>query len=531
IGQKMAMVELKVMLIRFVQRWRMELVEGQEKELEWPVDNITSGFKRAITVIIVATTSAVIGSLTFSGWNKSIDEVTLNLRDLALATVYENVDSTLRSVEDVAKVLGSDPSIRDLLEEMNVNQTALYRDHPKELTALWTMTQMYPHLATAGLATNFPVSRNYQYHPNFTMVHAYHTGGFFFFQDSSTYNATRDGNSYYILPVNKTGWKEDRSLSFIGNGIPYIPDNSEKVDFNLTDNVGRGWWQTAKYGGYLYPLSWFVWKGLPVTAAKSGEDPLGAIQLSISARKLDAFMAKIFVSENAVISLWQSDGEMVASSVPNTTYVPTTDLRNIQHYTAENTTQPLIRETAHHLLTRFGSYNAIPDSLHSTFTSPTHGTILVNVRLITNYTNLKWILVLCVPAEDFIGTLSSTQTSVIGAVSGTAVGMVVLSAIIAYALVYPIRRLTATMVQATAFDFSAIRGGYLTQKSVWEPMEIAECKGVFNTMLTRFAGAIQANKNLMQRATTSSLPGTQTGNGTGGKEVREMRADLRETRV
>ncbi|KAJ3294256.1 hypothetical protein HK104_003792 [Borealophlyctis nickersoniae] len=359
------------------------------------------------------------------------------------------------------------------------------------------------------MSTNFPVSLNYQYSVNWTSFYAYPVGGVFWIADASTYNTSLGLNSQHVRVVNPAGWDQNRTLSFLPFQKLWVADSREKINFQYVDDVGRGWWQDAKYGGLLYSLSWPVWRGLPATVAKAGEDPLGMVQVAMSPYRLEAYLKAIKISANAVLSLWEDDGEMVAASVPNATIVPTAALRDVVHYWAHNTTNSLIVSTANMLLSQYKSYDAIPDNLETSFESES-GEILVNVRLITSFKNLKWILVLSVPKEDFLGTLESTQRSVIGAVSGTAVGMVLMSTLMAAALVYPIRRLSATMVQATAFDFSAIRDGYLTKQSILEPLEIAHCKAVFNTMLTRFAAAIQANKSLMGKNTTSNSVAAST---------------------
>ncbi|KAJ3273524.1 hypothetical protein HK104_004261 [Borealophlyctis nickersoniae] len=469
-----------------------------------------------MSMAIVATTSAVIGSLTFAGWNQSIDEVTLTLRKLALNTAFENVNATLRSVEDMAKVLGADPQIRNAMLDMRSNPSKLWREYPNVLTTFWTMGVNYPQIATVGFATNLPANNSYQYAQTWQMAMSNVGNGVFFYQDNSTYNATTNNYAYWLAPMNPKGWAVDRTvqaLMFPPYAFRYYADARDKVDFNFSvDN--RPWWQNAKYGGLLYPLFLFVWKGQPTTVGVPNEDPLGVIQVCLSAYGMDIFLQSMNV--NPPKNSRQHDGEMVASSVVNTTVVPTSALTGVVHYNATDTNQTLIRETANNLLQQYTTYDNIPDNLQTSFTSPTYGPILVNIKLITTYTNLKWILVLCVPQSDFTGSLTSTQKRVIGAVSGTACGMLLLSAILAYALVHPIRKLSNTMIQATAFDFSAIRGGYLTQQSIFEPLEIAYCKAVFNTMLTRFAGAIQQNKSLVARGTTSSaagqsVPGTVTG--------------------
>ncbi|KAJ3268139.1 hypothetical protein HK104_005461 [Borealophlyctis nickersoniae] len=366
------------------------------------------------------------------------------------------------------------------------------------------------------MGTNLPLSLNYQFAANSTAFYAYPAGGLFYVTDSSTYNTSLGLNSMHRVLVDPAGWDQNRTIGFLMQSKTlWVADGREKVNLQYIDDVGRAWWQDAKYGGLLYVACWPVWRGLPATAAKAGEDPLGMVFVALSPYRLDALLSQIRISDNAVISLWEDDGEMIAASVPNGTIVPTAALRGVVHYFAHNTTNSLIVRTANNLLSQYKSYNAIPDNLETSFESES-GEILVNVRLITSFQNLKWILVLSVPKNDFVGTLASTQKSVIGAVSGTAVGMVLMSALMAYALVHPIRRLSATMVQAAAFDFSAIRDGYLTKQSIFEPLEIAHCKAVFNTMLTRFAAAIQANKSLVKAnaastsAAATSQPHVQT---------------------
>lgn len=59
-----------------------------------------------------------------------------------------------------------------------------------------------------------------------------------------------------------------------------------------------------------------------------------------------------------------------------------------------------------------------------------------------------------------------------------------------------------TLSNATTFDFSALREGYLDRRSVFK--EISEMQDVFAKMLSKFAEAIQSNKNLVKSAGQTS---------------------------
>ncbi|KAI8590391.1 hypothetical protein BDZ88DRAFT_109092 [Geranomyces variabilis] len=72
--------------------------------------------------------------------------------------------------------------------------------------------------------------------------------------------------------------------------------------------------------------------------------------------------------------------------------------------------------------------------------------------------------------------------------AAAAIGLVV-------AITIPIRQLTRAMVDATKMDFSAVRNGYLHNKS-WIS-ELREMQNVFGIMLSKFSGAIERNKKLL----------------------------------
>ncbi|RKO94253.1 hypothetical protein BDK51DRAFT_53219 [Blyttiomyces helicus] len=189
-----------------------------------------------------------------------------------------------------------------------------------------------------------------------------------------------------------------------------------------------------------------------------------------------------------------SSGAMIASNIPDQVLVPPNFGSQFQATTVNDT---LIAQSAAAFVSTYQSFANVPDFASITYDDAYgRGEILVNAHWITDGYGTNWMLSLIVPKNDFLGTLKQAQSNVEKAVIGATIAMATISALLAFFLVYPIRRLTAIMIQATAFDFSAVREGYLSHSSPWEPAEIAKCKNVFAIMLGKFATAIKQNKGL-----------------------------------
>ncbi|KAI8817868.1 uncharacterized protein EV422DRAFT_208978 [Fimicolochytrium jonesii] len=323
--------------------------------------------------------------------------------------------------------------------------------------------------------------------------------GFFLVQDGSTPLNQAIGSDYYfnalfqkLAIAGPTGLVQWSLLPPIPALDP--PGHQYPIDLPATDpasNVSVGIWAPIKTdkAGMHFPLYRKYWKNQPLGSATPNEDHEGMGIVALSVRSIEAFLMSIYTSDNAVLLICEANGSMVAASVPDQTQIGNTTER----YSATSAPNPLIQQTARYLAGMSGGLAGLGHRFGGSFES-SMGTTLVSTRRLQDSGGLNWILILSAPQSDFTGTLSQTQKTIIIAIVVTAVTAAAISAGVAYALVYPIRRLCLFMEQATDFDFSAVRSDFFAKKLTLDPREIVICKKVFLVMLTRFATAVQSSR-------------------------------------
>ncbi|KND04098.1 uncharacterized protein SPPG_01539 [Spizellomyces punctatus DAOM BR117] len=445
-----------------------------------------------ITIAVAAIISAVISKLMFNCVDTTIDDMTSILRTSTVERAHESVQSIVQISTNITYSLVMDRRVRMFLTQMQANDTTPMMSDPDVYSRLWASGANYSFIHNVALMLD---TQEY-------LAIAVPRSKIFVFQDSTTFNATLNTTNLYRRGVG--GVNSNGDVQLVGASAyqsPHLWPPFTKPSFASGNSIGK--WQSAVPAGteFYYQIMWWIWPDLPPGKADPSVQPFAHSMVAMSVSTIEAFLQTIKISPNAVVSLWDPNSNnavycrMIAASVAgvsgNRTY----------RYSVFETPQSLIRQTANYMRSLYPSAASIPDNLASTFIKEDgSGVILVNSRRVTDPYGLNWLLVVSVPRDDYLGTVNQTRKTVIAAVAGTVVGMTVVAVCVAYALVYPIRKLSETMVDATAFDFSAIRDGYLTQNSLFEPLEIARCKEVFSIMLTRFATAIQVNKKLAGRS-------------------------------
>ncbi|TPX67901.1 hypothetical protein SpCBS45565_g03430 [Spizellomyces sp. 'palustris'] len=451
-----------------------------------------------ITVVVATIISAVISKLMFDCVDTTIDDMTSILRTSTVERAHESVQSIVQISTNSTYSLVTDRRVRMFLGQLQANDSIPMMSDPDLYSRLWAVGANYSFIHNVGLMID---SQQYS-------AIAVPRSKIFVFQDSTTFNATLNNTNLHRTAVG--GVDSNGDVQLIGGSVyqqSHLWPPFTKPSFASGNSIGK--WQSAVPAGteFYYQIMWWIWPGLPPGKADVSVPPFAHAMVAMSVSTIEAFLQTIKISPNAVVSLWDPNSNntvycrMIAASVAGVSGTRT--LR----YSVFETPQSLIRQTANYMRSLYPSAASIPDTLASTFTEEDgHGVILVNSRRVTDPYGLNWLLVVSVPKDDYLGTMNKTRKTVIAAVAGTVVGMTVVAICVAYALVYPIRKLSETMVEATAFDFSSIRDGFLTHNSPFEPLEIARCKEVFSIMLTRFATAIQVNKKLAGRTVVSMRP-------------------------
>ncbi|KAJ3294333.1 hypothetical protein HK104_003678 [Borealophlyctis nickersoniae] len=166
----------------------------------------------------------------------------------------------------------------------------------------------------------------------------------------------------------------------------------------------------------------------------------------------------------------------------------------------------LVQSAAHYLLDRFGTYD-IPQNVSTTIQTGLGPTIML-ARTVDLPGGLRWILMLTIPEDDLLGAIKESRKKIIGTSAGVVVGTLIAAAGVTYIITYPLRTLSRIMKEATTFDFSALKNGYLDARSFIG--ELSSMQETFNEMIVNFADAIEKSKFVNRNS-------RQPGSGAGAK--------------
>ncbi|KAJ3095800.1 hypothetical protein HDU96_001033 [Phlyctochytrium bullatum] len=245
------------------------------------------------------------------------------------------------------------------------------------------------------------------------------------------------------------------------------------------------------------PLFWPVWRKLELGVAGLG--PYWAVHFAgITLQGLDEFLRTLKVSRNGIVAIVEgSTGLMISASAANASYDVTVGTR----FLAVSSPNAFISAAATHMANQYGNGSLtgiLADIRRFDFVFPAFGDdVLVNAQwLLDEEKGVKWLVMVIIPSNDFLASIKQSITRTLVSVVCICVAGVALAIVLSWAITAPLRTLVKVMVEATAFDFSALREGYLSHRSVVK--EIGLLQGVFNEMLVNFASAIRVNKTLNQ---------------------------------
>ncbi|KAJ3144189.1 hypothetical protein HDU89_008924 [Geranomyces variabilis] len=208
-------------------------------------------------------------------------------------------------------------------------------------------------------------------------------------------------------------------------------------------------------------------------------------------------------TEHTVIALWDAHTtRMIAANQDGLLC----NLTSLDAFTAINVPSNYISVPATYLNAKYGGFPTMPD-ISATYDIP-EGRVLVEARVLRDVYGLHWIVYIAILESDVTGAIEASKRKVIITSVTIALAMLAMAAALSFAVTLPLLRLTRIMRAATEMDFSAVKDGYLVQRSFIK--EIARMQGVFAEMLTRFATAIERNRRLIRSTrptNTSSMMG------------------------
>ncbi|KAI8853863.1 hypothetical protein BC829DRAFT_381511 [Chytridium lagenaria] len=409
----------------------------------------------AVVVTLTALIGIVVGYLTLSRAQESINEITLTLRTSILNRARESVTTTLDNTLRVLKMKSKNTLLSQYISSWN--DTATWLSTPTVLSYHYTFAAETEALENTGLLFRADSNGNQSY------MAAYRNGVRFTTKTRKLRTQPRLQHS-----VIRNDWMPNTRF-------PQLQ----------TDGIERGkpFWSAPVYTPvvktFLIPLLWPVWSGRSL--GNTGDGGYTAAHFAmLSIKSLDDFLRTVEVSKNGAISIIEgSTGLMLASSIAGVAQNGTANSR----FSAVSNPNALISAAATFVANQYGSngtIQSIPSTSAQTFATSFKALdddILVNGHWIRDASSgMNWLVLLTIPSNDFLSVIRSTFRNAVISVAGFV-------------------KLAKSMVQATQFDFSELRDGYLERRSC--VTEIGRLEGVFHELMLKFANAIKANKALI----------------------------------
>ncbi|KAJ3110923.1 hypothetical protein HDU96_006145 [Phlyctochytrium bullatum] len=440
----------------------------------------------AIVVVVSTLVEGIVGYLTISDLRSSINDITTQMRAMILEQTVASINSTLEMNVSVLKAKASDVGLFKWVNRGRMMDDG-FLDYPEIIGIYYNGAVSVPQLSAMG---------------------------FYFAPDEKTGYSTGflvEAN-LNIMIVELPSKPLSQVYPIIGSAnhspiiLPTPVDELPKVKLNqqwpiLASNgyvpgspfFGNVLYQPEARRLYL-PLIWPVWRNL--TLGVPGPGPYWAVHAAVCTLDgIERFLRTLRISRNGIVAIVEgSTGLLVSASAANSSFNDMDGTR----FPATASPNHLIAAAATFMATRFGNatVQSIPVDTKYDFGFPAMGdTILVNAQwLVDDAKGLRWLVMVIIPSNDFLESVGRSITRTIVSVACICITAVLLAILLSCAITAPLTKLVKAMVEATAFDFSALGEGYLSHRS--HVKEIGVLQGVFNEMLVNFANAIRANKAL-----------------------------------
>ncbi|NUM44537.1 MAG: hypothetical protein HUU38_07500 [Anaerolineales bacterium] len=187
------------------------------------------------------------------------------------------------------------------------------------------------------------------------------------------------------------------------DGVPL-----EEVSSSEYDPRARPWYQAAIEAGEMtwspiYGFSSFPVLGIspvaPVKDPQTGEI-IGVLGIDLTLGELSEFLHSLEISTNGAAFIFERSGTMVATSLEEPPF-KTDEEGKPELLPVTESTSPLIREIANHLLDESGSFENIEGRQFRVYETEVER-YFIQVTPITDDHGLDWLSVVVIPASDFM---------------------------------------------------------------------------------------------------------------------------------
>ncbi len=180
---------------------------------------------------------------------------------------------------------------------------------------------------------------------------------------------------------------------------------------------------------------------------------MGVLYSEITLSDITDFLKTLNISPHGQAFIIERSGEMVASTLG----LPfdATSEEDPKQLAAIASNHPLIQATAQKLLEQFGSFNQIKEK-RSVFLGQGQGRTIIQVRPLQDARGLDWLIVVAVPANDFMGQINANTRTTIGLCLAALILAIVVGIATAKWIIQPIRRLNASAKKLSQGEWDAI---------------------------------------------------------------------------
>ncbi|MEG4212354.1 ATP-binding protein [Microcoleus sp. S13_B4] len=297
----------------------------------------------------------------------------------------------------------------------------------------------------------------------------------------------------------------DRSTNFI-NTIVRVDREGNPTQFKEThpdyDPRIRPWYKSAKVAGkpqWNKIYQYFIQPSLGISASQPVYDKNGTFRGVVSTdlflSKISDFLQTLKIGRSGKTFIIERSGLLVASSTAEQPFIKTKNSKKTQRLKAIESSVPLIKGTAQHLIERFGNFTEIDSNQQLNFILDDQREF-VQVSPFQDGLGLDWLIVVVVPEADFMEQINANTRSTILLCVLALVLATLLGILASRWITHPIFRLS----QASR----AIASGQLNQKvDVNGIDELAVLAQSFNQMAQQlreyFAALEKTNAELENR--------------------------------
>jgi adenylate cyclase len=217
-----------------------------------------------------------------------------------------------------------------------------------------------------------------------------------------------DGTILLLLEKSTTSEREIYALDKQGKRIRLI--RREKYDPRT-----RPWYKTAVGAGKTTWTPIYLSLDTQPALLISAVNPIynqtgrlrGVLGFEIALKQISDFLRGLEISKSGEAFIIEPSGEIVASSAAELPFVA--DGKEQNRLQATNSSNPLIKSTAKHLLDKFGSFNQLKNREHFNLSFYLDGDKqLVHVDPI-NDLGLDWLIVVVIPQADFMEEIKANR--------------------------------------------------------------------------------------------------------------------------